>query len=340
MGSPDIHFNSLVLDAHQDIYELNDRIKAGEEFPLRDTILPRLNKAGIDIVFWTIGGDSWLHSSYTNLRLKGALANWARFERQIAACSGDVIRVESAAQFSPTPDGKLRILYALEGGMPLHGDLDILDAFYGLGVRVLQLVWNYRNELGDGTLEAGFAGGGLSQFGKEVVERMNELGMVVDLAHMTEPGAFDALGISKDPVIVSHGNAQTICPHPHNLSDELIDAIAEADGCIGVHSLPTKVASAEPTLNNLVDHIEYIANRVGIDHVGLGLNKTEFTGIVPPQDKRPSPKENEPKTLKGLASLEDLPNLTQAMLDRDFAETDVRKVLADNFLRVFKQVAG
>jgi len=334
----DLHFSSLVLDAHKDIYELNDRIDSGEEFPLKTTILPRLREAGVDIVFWAIGGDSWLHSNCTDLRLKGALSNWARFERQITACDGDVIRVETADEFPENPDGKLRIVYGIEGGMPLQGRLDLLEAFYALGVRVLQPTWNYRNELADGALESGIGGGGLSQFGVQVIQHMNRLGMLVDLAHITEAGAFDALEVTQEPVVVSHGNVKTICPHPRNIGDDLIDAIAELGGCIGVQWSPGRVDRKDPTLERLVDHIEYIVERVGIDHVGIGLDKIEFTGVKPPQDTRFST--NEPKTLRGFKDVRDLPKITALMSKRGFSDGDVRKVLADNFLRVFKQVTG
>lgn len=338
MSASDLHFNSLVLDAHKDIYELNDRIDSGEKFPLRDTILPRLQEAGVDIVFWAIGGDSWLHGNLTDLRLKGALANWARFERQIAACDGAVIRVETANEFPASPDGKLRVVYSLEGGMPLQGSLDLLKVFYALGVRVLQPTWNYRNELADGALESGVGGGGLSQFGVQVIQHMNELGMVIDLAHIAEPGAFDALEASQEPVIVSHGNAKAICPHPRNLGDDLIDAIAESGGCIGVQWSPGRVDRENPTLEGMVDHIVYVADRVGIDHVGIGLDRIEFTGVKPPQDTRFS--SNEPKTLKGFKDIRDMPKITVMLSERGFSESDVRKVLAQNFFRVFRQVVG
>ena len=338
MDARELHFNSIVLDAHKDIYELNDRIDSGEEFALRDTLLPRLRDAGVDVVFWAIGGDSWLHGNRTDLRLKGALANWARFERQIAVCGGSVIRVERADGFPDTPDGKLRVVYSMEGGMPLQGSVDLLDVFHYLGVRVLQPVWNYRNELADGALESDVGGGGLSQFGVNVVKRMNELGMLVDLAHMTQPGAFDVLDVSDGPVIVSHGNAAAICPHPRNLGDELIDAIAACGGCIGIQWTPGRIDRENPTLERLVDHIAYIADRVGIDYVGIGLDKIEFTGTKPPQDTRFST--NEPKTLKGFEGIKDIPKITAQMLERGFSDSDVRKVLAQNFLRVFRQVVG
>ena len=340
MDTSDIHANALVLTAHNDIYEINQRINEGEEYPLREVILPRLHEAGVDVLFLAIGGDSWLHSNYTDLRLKGALANWARIERQIDACGDGILRLISSDQVPELPDGKLRIAYSLEGGLPLRGSVELLEVFYCLGVRVLQPVWNLRNDLGDGALESGYGKGGLSIFGREVIGRMDDLGMIIDLAHMNERGIFDAVRITSNPVICSHANSKAICAHPLNASDAVIDAIADTGGCIGVHSGPSRVHEENPTLEMLVNHIQYLVERVGIDHIGLGLNEIEFTGLFPPQDERFAWEQDSTMVTKGFESIRDLPKMIELLLNRGFSEVDVRKILAGNFLRVFKQVVN
>lgn len=134
-------------------------------------------------------------------------------------------------------EGRLACLLAIEGGEALEGKLSSLRIFHRLGVRLITLTWNYRNDLASGQLE-GEAGGGLSRFGRAVVEEMNRLGMLVDVSHLNEPGFWDVLSCSKDPVIASHSNAQALCPHPRNLSDEQIRALADRGGVIGVNFCP------------------------------------------------------------------------------------------------------
>ena len=110
----------------------------------------------------------------------------------------------------------------MEGASPLCGDLKMLEVFYRQGLRAIGLTWNHRNELADGLgVESNY---GLTTFGREVIQRMNELGMVVDLAHINEAGFWESMELSKDPVVVSHANAKALCGHRRNMSDAQLDA--------------------------------------------------------------------------------------------------------------------
>lgn len=219
--------------------------------------------------------------------------------------------------------GKIAALLSIEGGEILQGELSTLRILYKLGVRSICLTWNNRNEIADGAYEEN-SKGGLSNFGKDVVEEMNSLGMIIDLSHISAQGFFDAINTSKKPVIVSHSNAKKICNHGRNLDDEQINAVKENGGVIGINLYPyflnnTKKAS----VSDVLKHIEYIAEIAGDDHIGIG---SDFDGI-----------ECTPKDINGI---EDLDIIFNELLKLNYRQDSVEKIAGLNFLRVVKSVLG
>ncbi|HKM42506.1 MAG TPA: dipeptidase [Limnochordia bacterium] len=219
--------------------------------------------------------------------------------------------------------GKMACLLAIEGGEALEGKLANLRMFYRLGVRLLTLTWNHRNDLASGQLE-GNDGAGLSLFGKEVVAEMNRLGMLVDVSHLNDAGFWDVLSVSEDPVVASHSNARTLCNHPRNLTDEQIRAIAAAGGVIGVNFCTHFLAKdRQATIHDVVEHIQYLATVGGVDCVGLG---SDYDGIG--------------ETPLGLANYSKTVELADILHERGYGERDVAKITGGNFLRVCKTVLG
>jgi membrane dipeptidase len=220
-----------------------------------------------------------------------------------------------------------------------------LRNFYRLGLRCLGLTHDVRNELGDGVRER--SAGGLTHFGAKVVEECNRLGIVVDVSHLSDRGTHDVLAISAQPIIASHSNARSLCPHPRNLTDELIRAIAKGGGVIGFHALDTFISSnPNPTLDVLARHIAHIAEIGGPDCIGIGPDLMEnwdptiFTTVA----ERSSTVNGIPALSmkwtypEGMRSNAELPNLTEALLKLGFGSQDVVKFLGGNFLRVFDAV--
>jgi len=216
--------------------------------------------------------------------------------------------------------GKIASILTIEGGEALEGSVEVLQMLYHLGVRGLTLTWNYRNPLGDGVAERDTCGG-LTKFGKTVVREMNRLGMLVDVAHLSAAGFWDVLQISSAPVIASHCNSFSICPHPRNLSDEQVRAIAAAGGVIGVTFVPAFVCAANPSLERLLDHVDHLVEVGGIECVGIGSDFEGFDGFLP-----------------GLEDVTRLPCLTRGLLRRGYAPHEVRKIMGENFLRVLGKV--
>jgi membrane dipeptidase len=217
--------------------------------------------------------------------------------------------------------GELAVLLNIEGAEGIQGSLGLLRNYYRLGVRMMGLTWNHRNEVADGAGEEGGSGGGLTKFGREVVREMNRLGMLIDLAHITPRGFWDTLELSTDPVLFTHGNCRALWDHQRNLTDEQIKGLAQKGGVFGISFVKSFMNRETATLQTVADHIDHVCQLLGsADYVAYG---SDFDGCVPPA---------------GLESAEHLPNLTAELLKRGYKEADLAKIMGGNFLRVFRQV--
>lgn len=164
-------------------------------------------------------------------------------------------------------------LLALEGADALSGEISYLRHFHRLGVRQVGLTWNYANEVADGILEE--RGGGLTRFGHDVLREMGQLGMILDVSHLSVNGFWDVIE-SELPIVASHSNAYSICPHVRNLRDEQIKAVIERKGLIGITFVPQFVHETTPTIEHVLKHIEYVCSLGGENHLFFG---SDFDGI-------------------------------------------------------------
>jgi len=246
--------------------------------------------------------------------------------------------ITSVEQIRRNHGKKVSIVVGFEGGEALGEDLRRLEVFYRLGLRRLTLTWNNRNALADG-VKWQRSRGGLTEFGAEVVRACNRLGILVDVSHITDAGFWDTLELSDAPVIASHSNCRALCGSMRNLTDEMIVAIAEQNGVVGVNYASfflvdmdlDKIAAGDEeemkkaqsvTIDTVIDHIDHMVNLVGnADHVGLG---SDFDGVH--------------LVAKGLEDTSKLPNLTEGLLRRGYTDEEIEKILGGNFLRVMEQV--
>jgi len=249
-------------------------------------------------------------------------------------------------------EGKLGILFHFQGTRPLEGDLNSLEAYYRMGLRVLQLCYNVKDLAGCGCTVMDDTG--LTDFGRAVVAEANRLGVVVDCAHTGTKTTMDAIEASTAPVIISHGNAKAVHPNDRNLSDELIQAIANKGGVVGLNGYPCFVSkSPRPTLDEFIDHIEHVARVAGIDHVGIGNDYFEyqdgycdlrtarmvyryllFTRAWNSKNYAPPPWYY-PHDIEHPDSFG---NLAAGLLRRGFSPEGIEKILGGNILRVYQQV--
>jgi membrane dipeptidase len=280
--------------------------------------LPRLLRGGVKVQFFA----AFVHPQFRGGYLRRTLTLVDAFYRRVASPPGVAV-ILGNNDLEHVLDGgpdRLGALLAVEGGEALEGSIAVLRTLYRLGLRCLGLTWNGRNELADGVGEAG-TGGGLTAFGRTVVAELNRLGILVDLAHISERGFWDVLEISAAPVIVSHANARSRCDHPRNLTDAQIRVLAARGGVIGITFVPGFVHAETPCLERVLDHIEHVVQLVGPDCVGLGSDFDGFPGRLP-----------------GLEHAGRLGNLAAGLEKRGFAEPEIDKILGGNLLRVLKQV--
>lgn len=316
-----VHQQAFVVDAHADTFAID--VVAGKR-RLADTgkgghvDLARLAAGGVSCQVFTLFVPPTVPPAWNTLR---ALEILDAVAQEVGALEDKLLWVHRGADLDRArQEGRIAILVTLEGCEVLGGSLATLRAFYRLGVRAAGLTWNVRNELADGVGEP--RGAGLTGFGREVVAEMNNLGMVVDVSHLSEAGFWEVLEISRQPVIASHSNARRLCDHRRNLTDDQIRALARKGGVIGINFCPEFLTDRGPaTLQDVVRHIEYMIELAGPDHVGLG---SDFDGI--------------PSTPSGLEDVSQLPRLTEALLAAGLGEETVQKVLGHNFLRVFREV--
>ena len=300
-----IHKDAIVFDGHY------DRLYETPELAYND--LPKLRAGGVTAhIRQSFAGDilQFFERTYE------AAEMWPD-EMMIATKATDIRRAKR--------EGKVSTIFSIEGADPLKGDLTLLRLLYRLGLRNLGITWSTRNEAADGVDEIR-TGGGLTEFGVKLVLEVRRLGIMLDIAHLAPAGVRDVFEIYDGPVIASHANAQAICGHRRNLSDEQLEQVAGSGGLVGVTFVPEFIADRreEASLDKLLDHVDHIVKIAGIDHVGIG---TDWEGF----DMLPD---------YFLQDITDLPIITEGLLRRRYSETDIHKVLGENWLRVFEQVAG
>lgn len=326
----------VVVEGHRDVYEQLYRKSIGEESPLRDAIAPRLIRDGIDLSVYAISGDSYSHSQNTGRYLETALENIDMFREEAPRSEGMISLVRTR---SDLPDkvrpGQISFILHFEGGMPLRGSIHQLRNFYRLGLRSMQLTWNFRNELGDGVWE-NRTKGGLTRFGVEVIKEMNRLGMVVDLAHMNREGFFQSLDAAEAPLIVSHANACGMLDNPRNLADDQIKAIAAQGGLVGILALPERVAKKDATLDDLLRHLDYMVKLAGVEHLALGMDFIKYDGPRTLKDQHHPLHQR--TYVKDFEEIEDLPKLIDGLGRHGYKEEEIALILGGNYLRVLKKI--
>jgi membrane dipeptidase len=336
MDAKELLMGSLVIEGHRDVYEQIYRKSVGEESPIRDAVAPRLIRDGINMTVYAISGDSYSHSQNTGRYLETALEQIDQFLEEAPRSEGMIQMVKNRGDLPEKPQpGSVKFLLHFEGCMPLRGSLENLRNFYRLGLRSIQPVWNFRNELGDGVWE-NRTGGGLTNFGVQVIKEANRLGMVIDLSHMNREGFFQTLDAATAPLLVSHANACGMLKNPRNLDDEQIKAIAKQGGLVGILALPERVGEGEVGIEDMLKHMDYMIKLVGIEHLALGMDFVKYDGPRTLKDRH-HPLHKDP-LIKGFEEIEDLPNLIDGLQRHGYKDDEIRMILGSNYLRVLKTI--
>jgi membrane dipeptidase len=362
-----IHSGAIVVDTHNDFPSASIEKKVSLDSDLlgkTHTDLARLRTGGVDVQIFSIfcGPEQQQPYAFANREIDSVYewANRAPNRMTIVRTPGELKQA--------IKDNRLAAMLGVEGGHMIEDKIENLDALYVRGVRYMTLTWNNSTSWATSAADETTKGDslthkGLTDLGKKIVVRMNDLGMLIDISHNGEQTFWDVIKLTKKPIIASHSCVWTFCHHRRNLKDDQIKAIAKNGGVIHLNfyagfldstyekkaaqliakhkpEIDSLVAhgtqpdyagimtmekykeetnAIRPPLSLLLDHLDYIVKLVGVDFVGLG---SDFDGI-----------EAGPRELNGV---QDFPLITKALLERGYSKKDVRKILGENFLRVFK----
>ena len=233
-----------------------------------------------------------------------------------AACYEDIEKNQRA--------GKMSAMLSIEEGAAINGSIANLRNFYRLGVRLMTLLWNYPNQIGYPNFQFEHKDKGLTEFGIEVVEEMNKLGMLIDVSHLSDKGFDDVARLSKQPFVASHSNSRACTMHDRNLTDDMIKILAEKGGIMGLNIesffLNEKEPTAISTVVDMVRHLKHIKNIGGIDVMAIG---TDFDGTMHTSE---------------IAHIGEMEKLSAALKVNQFTQEEIDKIYYKNALRIIKEV--
>lgn len=217
---------------------------------------------------------------------------------------------------------KIGIILTIENGSAISSNLENIDKLYKKGIRMMGVVWNNDNELATGAMTTNDLG--LTYLGKQYVKKLEEKNIIIDVSHMSKKSFYDTLENTNVPIIASHSCVEKICNHRRNLDDNQIKQIAKRDGVIGIcFCKPFLTKETKATVKDIVKHIDYIINLVGIDYVAIG---SDFDGVE---------KENEIEDIKGV---KDIKKIILGLESKGYKKEDIEKITSKNFLRIANKI--
>lgn len=331
-----LHKNNVVVDTHLDLAgEVYNRYLAGEKEVIKNRYLENLKKGGFNIVVSSLFTDDIF---LPEMGLKVALGQISALMEDLETLDGEVVLIKTKEQLQKVvKENKIGIILSFEGLDPIGNDIKLLKIFYELGVRAGGLVWSRRNYVADGCsfspVEEGQRGG-LTKFGVNVVRKMEEMNMLIDVSHLNDEGFWDIMKFTNKPFIASHSNVRNIHGRMRNLTDEQIKAIAERKGVIGINAFRNiaGVKEGEDPIKKLADHIEYMVNLVGPKHVGYGFDLCNSYYDSELKFKF------EPHNSDSLSSHAEAVLITEELLRRGMSEEDAKLIIGGNFYRIFNDI--
>lgn len=322
----------------------------GDEVPLGTAALDAVRASGLTAVNVTVSGVGSYQSNYDD-----TIRNIAYWNEQIAARPQHLLAVRSGTDIDTAKrSGRLGLIYGFQDATPLGEDLDRIETFHRLGVRVFQLTYNRRNLVGDGCLEPGNAG--LSVFGRTLVERLNARRVLIDLAHAGERTTREAIEASKTPIAISHTGCAALAPNPRNKTDDELRRLAGKGGVAGIFLMPFLRSRGQPMADDLMRHIEHAIDVCGEDHVGIGSDGVISPFEVDAEFKRTFAEEVNKRRSLGISAPGEQPDVYPFLPDlnsadrferiasllsrRGHADARVEKIIGGNFNRLFRETLG
>lgn len=303
-------------------------LRRGRERLFERYWLPRLEAGGVVVQICPLHGTT----APPGEARAWAVAQEAEFRQAVEENAAGACQVCRRTELDA--EERLRLILSMEGLEPLEGDPDSFEEWYGHGVRMASLTWNYANE---------FAGGiytpmqGLTDRGRTLVRRLPDLGVVLDLAHASEQTWRDVVE-EEIPFSVSHACCRAVHDHGRNLADWQLEALAERGGVLGMMALAFVVDPDTPTLSRWLDHVDHAVEVMGIDHVGLGADFVDqVVSTMATLDPDATAQFKAAVGLKGFTAPDDYPALVASLRDRGYDGEQLEAIASGNWLRVLRE---
>lgn len=328
-GLVDLHFDLLI-----DLYE-----KRNQSGVLASHFLPEFEAGDIGI----IGVAIYVEDRYLpEMGLRVALDQVARLYAEVERTDRFAI-CKTFGQIEQTRGAnKIALVVTMEGVEPLGEDLNLLRIFYELGLRVVGLTHARRNAAGSGGIfsASGSSRDGLTAFGRDLARECERLGIIIDLAHINPKGFEEIIELTTKPLIVSHTNARKFYDIERNISDEQIKMVGQRGGVIGLNAILVSPEPEKSTIDRYIDHIEHVADLIGIDGVGIGFDFCEYLFNQLPVSVRQelNRKLTTPHFIPDLTNHSHARNLTRKLIERGFGDEQIDKILYRNWMRVLKEL--
>jgi membrane dipeptidase len=361
-----LHFSSIVVDTHDDTTQrfFSKDYDLGKRNPDGAIDTPRMREGGMNAIFFSIWIDGHIMGPPA---IQKALDQIDAVRENVKKYPNDIVLARTAEDVRRAhAQGKIAALMGVEGGHMIGNDIRMVRIFSDLGVRYMTLSHFYNDEWADSSTDKP-THNGLTDYGKDIVREMNRQGMLVDISHVSDKTFYDALEVSKAPLIASHSSCRALCDHVRDMNDDMIKALAAKGGviqinyeksfidqgykdasdkatggvvemmaaikktcgedeeCVGreMKKIETQLIAEgklpHVTWERIIDHIDHAVKLVGADHVGLG---SDFDGANMPE---------------GMEDASKLPKITEALLRKGYSESDIRKILGENTLRILEQ---
>lgn len=309
---------------------------------LTPEMLRNAQMSGITAVNLTVGGQN----------PEGVMNSMARWERDLERHPDVLMKIRSVADLETAKRGKkLGLIYGFQDGVGIGEDLDRVALYHAFGLRIVQLTYNVRNMFGDGCLQP--ENGGLTPLGRQLVERLNAQGVIVDLGHCGMRTTMDAIEHSAKPVAISHSGCRAIADLPRSKPDDILKRMADKGGVLGIYLMPFLTISGQPTSDDVVKHIEHAINVCGEDHVGIGsdlsitphvvddeymrIHRTFVEGRISRGIAAPGEDPNVPMFVTDLNSPRRMELIADKLLARRHSEARVEKIIGQNFVRLMRE---
>ncbi len=323
----------MIFDGHSDIFtDVTIKRLLGETQVIKNHHLPRLRKGGIEGGCFVI----WIDPPYEKEPSKRLEQILKATKDEMAECDEAVLVHNLAEIEAAKKAGKFFILLGMEGLSGIGKDIEQIHMLYDFGVRHAMLTWNEQNPLATGV--QGDPDRGLTVLGKKAVRMIQEKKMIMDVSHLNERSFWDVIAVAEGPILASHSNAKALAAAARNLTDEQLLEIRDTKGLVGLNSFNLFVSEdlKQQNVDNLVKHASYIADKIGVEHLGFGFDFFEFLST----DSMKSYSSQETSFTVGLEDCSKVPELLIKMKAAGFTDKELEMVSSGNWFKLIRRVIG